>query len=182
MWDALRHFEPYARSLSRRYRPYGRAAADKQDVFQEAMIAAWRAVEDYDGRGDLGGFVKQRMKYRVIDFVRVRWREETKPCGNAPKGRADREAVSLSEWDARGPDATVATVMAREDLRLLADALRELPPVQRSRLMGRANGLSRREMSAASGCTLTAIDRSLWKAWRQLELVFARRAQGLSAA
>ena len=167
--DALRRFEPYARWLAHRYRLYGRVAGDEQDVMQEAMIAAWKALGIYRAEhgGSLEGFVKQRMKYRVIECVRRRGKEADVHPGSPERGRADRDAVSIEEWDAAGDDQTLGTVLARERLAIAAGAIRELPRWQRERLVGHLNGLSRREMSSEG--SVGVVDQALFRARRRLK-------------
>lgn len=160
--DDLRKFEPYARWLAHRFRLYGRAAGDEQDVMQEAMIAAWQALLIYRprrGAGELGPFVKQLMKFRVIQYVRMR-----SPGGQR---RADREAWPLEAWDARGGDTTLETVLARERLRVAVEAIRGLPRWQRDRLVGYMNGLPRKEMGPV-GTGDQALFRARRQVWRAL--------------
>lgn len=134
---------------------------------QEAMIAAWKALRAYRAGpgGSLEGFVKQRMKYRVIECVRMR----------SPEGqrRAESDAWPIEEWDARGPDTTVEAVLGREQLRIAAETLRDLPGWQRERVVGHLNGGSRGEMAAASGVGVGSIDQALHRGRRRLELALA---------
>lgn len=158
--DDLRRFEPYARWLAHRFRLHGRAAGDEEDVMQEAMIAAWQAMRIYRPRrsgSELGPFVKQLMKFRVIQYVRLR-----SPDGQR---RADREALPLEAWDARGGDATFENVLARERLRIAAEAIRALPRWQRDRLLGYMNGVPRKEMGSVG-----AGDQALHRARRRVGL------------
>jgi DNA-directed RNA polymerase specialized sigma24 family protein len=68
----LRRFKSYARMLAGKY-AYRGSGADGQDVEQEAMLTAWRAIRDYrPGDRSLEGYVKERMRWRVVDFVRIR--------------------------------------------------------------------------------------------------------------
>jgi RNA polymerase sigma factor (sigma-70 family) len=133
----LRQFERYAWQLARRF-PFRGAGGDEQDVAQEAMIAAWCAVEAFNGRGRLEGFVRERMYLRVIDYVRMR--------SHVGQRRAERETWPLEAWDARGGDTTVETVLARERLDIAARVIGRLTPRQRACLRGRMNGLSPAEI------------------------------------
>jgi DNA-directed RNA polymerase specialized sigma24 family protein len=66
------HFETYARILATKYAYHG-SGADEKDVEQEALVAAWKAIEEYrPGKLRLAGFVASRMRWRVLDFVRIR--------------------------------------------------------------------------------------------------------------
>jgi RNA polymerase sigma factor (sigma-70 family) len=156
----LTDFEPHARFLARRYKLYGRVAADEQDVFQEAMIAAWVALGKWKdrGNGDPRGYVKQIMEFRVIDCVRDR-----------ANGVTDRDTIGLPE-EREGPDQTLETVLEHDRLHTLIDTMKCLRPLQRSRLLGQAEGSSRQMMATESGCTITAIDRSLWEGRQAIKL------------
>ncbi|HWX46328.1 MAG TPA: sigma-70 family RNA polymerase sigma factor [Solirubrobacteraceae bacterium] len=136
----LRQFEQYARHLARRF-PFRGSGGDEQDVAQEAMIAAWSAVETFNGRGRLEGFVRERMYLRVIDYVRMR--------SHIGQRRAERETLPLEAWDAQGGDTTVETVLARERLDIAARVIGRLTPRQRACLHGRMNGLSPAEIDPA---------------------------------
>ncbi len=70
----VRRFEAYARMLAAKYAYHG-SGADEDDVEQEAVVAAWKALEDHrPGPGSMSveAFVKERMRWRVVDFVRIR--------------------------------------------------------------------------------------------------------------
>jgi DNA-directed RNA polymerase specialized sigma24 family protein len=70
--DELREFMSYARLLGVKYGSVGNGA-DASDVEQIAMIAAWDAVRVCGAEErPFVGFVKRRMRWRVIDFVRLR--------------------------------------------------------------------------------------------------------------
>jgi len=65
-------FYGYAASLSVRYRFLG-SGGDAADVQQEAIVAAWKALEEWEcRRGSKDAYVKQRMKWGVLNFVGMR--------------------------------------------------------------------------------------------------------------
>lgn len=81
----LRKFSTYARMLAARY-PHPGEGVDERDVEQQAMVAAWEAIAQFKGnsRGRIVPFVQQRMRWRVIDFVRIRTRGERLEAERAP--------------------------------------------------------------------------------------------------
>jgi RNA polymerase sigma factor (sigma-70 family) len=158
----LRQFERYARHLARRF-PFKGSGSDEQDVAQEAMIAAWQALEAFDGRGRLAAFVRERMYLRVLDYVRMRQASGQR--------RAERDTWPLEEWDARGGDLTLEAVFARERLRIAADVIGGLTPRQRTCLHGRMNGLSPTRIDPRS--TPGTIDATASKARDRVRLALA---------
>lgn len=87
----IAQFEGYARMLAGRYRFSG-SGGDRQDVEQVALIACWKALDQFDPSwgGKLGPFVRERMKWRVLDYVRIR--------GDGQKA-LERHTVSLLDLD-----------------------------------------------------------------------------------
>jgi DNA-directed RNA polymerase specialized sigma24 family protein len=84
------HFEAYARILAAKYAYHG-SGADEKDVEQEALVAAWKAIEEYKpGKLRLAGFVTSRMRWRVLDFVRVR---------NEGQEALERRVLPLEEYE-----------------------------------------------------------------------------------
>jgi RNA polymerase sigma factor (sigma-70 family) len=160
----LRQFEPYARGLARRYPLWG-SGGDEQDVAQEAMIAAWRAVEAFDGRGSMEGFVRQRMQLRVIDYVRIR---------NVGKRRAERDTLPLGEWDARGGDLTLGGVLDRERARVALETIAGLPVLQRERIVAATLGVPLGAIARRAGCTEKA-------AWQSIKSARGKVAVALAA-
>ncbi len=127
------------------------------------MIAAWCAMEVFNGRGRLEGFVRERMYLRVIDYVRMR--------AHVGQRRAERDTWPLEAWDARGGDTTVETVLARERLDIAVRAIGRLTPRQQACLCGRMNGLSPAEIDPAA-CPST-VDANAWKAREHVRLALA---------
>ena len=102
--------------------------ADKDDVKGQAMIFAADAVRDFDGRGNLRGFVGQRVQYRLHDELKRERRrqprgsltfDENDPhCENAAarKCRQDDPARPLLFIDAV---AAVRGCLSRREIEIL---------------------------------------------------------------
>lgn len=75
------------------------ASADLEDVRQVARIAAWEALQGFDGRGTFEGFCTHRMGRRIID-----WQRQQRPGG---RNAAPFELVSDDALDSvpAPPDA-----------------------------------------------------------------------------
>jgi DNA-directed RNA polymerase specialized sigma24 family protein len=87
------YYMDYARRLARQYR-YSRPGADSADVEQEALIAAWDALERWNRPGvPARPFVCERMRWRVIDFVRVRSDRERADASRLPLRDGDSHAA-----------------------------------------------------------------------------------------
>ena len=88
----IAEWEPYAAKLADRYAGR-RTHPNRDDLFSEALVAAWRAIEEFDGTGRRNPFVAQRMERRVIDRHRaLRGRE-----GSARQRYDDAERVFIDE-------------------------------------------------------------------------------------
>jgi RNA polymerase sigma factor (sigma-70 family) len=159
----LTSFERHARVLSCKYKLYGRAAGDEQDVFQEAMIAAWVALRKWtpDHGCSRRTYVKRQMEYRVLDYVRVR-----------ANGWTDRDTLPMPE-DRAGTDLTIEAVLEREHLEAVVGAFDALPALQRSRLVRSTQGFTPPETAANEGLTVAAVNVALWKGRKALRLALA---------
>ncbi len=68
--QSVRDLEPLVRRFAGSVHRNMPASADLDDVRQEAWIASWEALRDFDGRGSFEGFCTQRMGNRIIDWQR----------------------------------------------------------------------------------------------------------------
>ena len=68
--QALRDLEPLVRRVAGAAHRSMPASADLDDVRQTARIAAWEALQAFDGRGSLSAFAAQCMQRRIIDWQR----------------------------------------------------------------------------------------------------------------
>jgi DNA-directed RNA polymerase specialized sigma24 family protein len=151
---ALAAYEPFARYLTRKYPVIGLRGFDKDDLYQEAILAAWKALESFDPCCGYPqeNWVKAKMRYRVIELVEVHG-----------KARRATTLVALEEWGAVGGDTTVATVLARDELHRVADVIADLPISERRALAATVNGQRPEDMTPpmkeSSVYTLTSVAR-----------------------
>ena len=75
------------------------ASVTLDEVEQAARIAAWQALQDFDGRGNVRAFATQRIQQRLIDFQRT----------EHPAGRNGAKPVPVSD------DEAAALVPADDD-------------------------------------------------------------------
>ena len=124
-------------------------AAPAQDVLQEAFLTAWRKAELYNQkRGNVGTWLIVLCRNLAIDHYRAKMRLASR--------HVDLEAAGDALVAESDDPATVA--MAREDGRLLRQALQQLPPEQKQVIeMAYFNGLSQSEIAEATGTPLGTV-------------------------
>jgi RNA polymerase sigma-70 factor (ECF subfamily) len=143
-------------------RSYAVNDADGDDLFQEIMLAIWRALPRFRGECTLRTFVFRIGHNRALTFVKRRRRHEP----------IDR-AVDLA--DARPGPAENAERAERQE-RLLA-AVRQLPELQRQVVILSFEGLSQREIAEVLGSTENSIAVRLSRARATLRLMFSQKAE-----
>jgi RNA polymerase sigma-70 factor, ECF subfamily len=146
--DAFRELtEPYRRELQVHcYRILG-SAQDAEDLVQETFLAAWRGIEDFEGRASLRAWLYRIASNRCLNFLRDTGRRSRRT--RAPGLPPDRPEPTLVEplWlepypdvllegvpdSAPGPDARYES---REAVGLaFVSGLQHLPPPQRAVLV-----------------------------------------------
>jgi DNA-directed RNA polymerase specialized sigma subunit len=99
-------------------------------VTAAGLVGAWQAARDFDGRGDREAFARQRIKQRMLDYLRT----------SHPAGRSGLKIVATGgdeeAQDVAAPDDVLATVTARQELDALSgaekrEAAKHLPPAKR---------------------------------------------------
>ena len=143
--DAFRDLtDPYRRELQLHvYRMVG-SAQDAEDLLQETLLAAWRGLEQFEGRASLRNWLYRIATNRSLDALRAaRRRPEDSPLPPLPEPTRWSEPLWLEPYPdalidgirdgAPGPDARYeakeATALA------FIVGLQHLPPEQRAVLM-----------------------------------------------
>ena len=145
--DAFRELtEPYRRELQVHcYRVLG-SAQDAEDLVQETLLAAWRGIEDFEGRASLRAWLYRIATTRCLNFLRDTGRSRHAAGPELPPDRPDPtliEPLWLAPYpdvlleglpdSAPGPDARYES---REAVGLaFVSGLQHLPPSQRAVLV-----------------------------------------------
>jgi RNA polymerase sigma-70 factor (TIGR02960 family) len=143
--DAFRELtDPYRRELQAHcYRIVG-SAQDAEDLVQETLLAAWRGLEQFEGRASIRGWLYKIATNRCLDALRASARRpQVEPMTEPPQPTRLAEPIWLEPYpdvllegiadDAPGPEARYET---KEAIALAFVAgLQHLPPQQRAVLV-----------------------------------------------
>jgi RNA polymerase sigma-70 factor (ECF subfamily) len=144
--DAFRELtDPYRRELQVHvYRIVG-SAQDAEDLLQETLLAAWRGLEQFEGRASLRAWLYRIATNRALDALRASRRHpgDMLRMTEAPQPTRRADPIWLEPYpdvllegvpdDAPGPDARYE---AKEAIALaFIAALQHLPPQQRAVLV-----------------------------------------------
>ncbi len=144
--DAFRDLtEPYRRELQlHAYRIVG-SAQDAEDLLQETLLAAWRGLDQFQGRASVRAWLYRIATNRALDALRASRRrpEELQRMTEAPEPSRRAEPIWLEPYpdvlletipdEAPGPEARYQT---KEAIALAFVAgLQHLPPQQRAVLV-----------------------------------------------
>jgi RNA polymerase sigma-70 factor (ECF subfamily) len=148
---------------------------EAEDAVQEALVRAWRGVNDFRGRSAVRTWLYRIATNVCLDMLAANQRR-ARPISVAVADRADgrpsalADATSAELGDISGDpdrDADPAGVAVRhESVRLaLVDVLRELPPRQRAVLILRdVLGWRAGEVADLLGTTVPAVNSALQRA------------------
>jgi RNA polymerase sigma-70 factor (TIGR02960 family) len=134
--------EPHRRELQLHcYRILG-SVQDAEDMVQETLLAAWRGLDDFEGRASVRSWLYRIATNRCLNALRARSRRprEVPAMGDSPQPTRRTEPVWLEPYPdvlleeiadhAAGP---AARYEARESIELsFVVALQHLPPRQRA--------------------------------------------------
>jgi RNA polymerase sigma-70 factor (TIGR02960 family) len=165
---------PFSRELQVHcYRILG-SVADAEDMLQEAMMAAWRGIDRFEGRASLRSWLYAIATNKCLNHLRAsRNRPLRAPEVPLPEPTRSGEPLWLEPYPdtllgdlpdaAAGPEALYE---ARESVSLaFVAALQHLPPRQRATLVLRdVLGFRAAETAAILGCTLDAANNLLKRA------------------
>jgi RNA polymerase sigma-70 factor (ECF subfamily) len=166
--------EPFRRELQVHcYRILG-SAADAEDMLQEAMMAAWRGLDQFEGRASLRTWLHAIATNKCLNHLRAsRTLAPYTPEVPLPEPTRSGEPVWLEPYPdallgdlpdaAPGPEARYE---ARESVSLaFVTALQHLPPRQRAALVLRdVLGFRGAETAAILQCTVDAANNLLKRA------------------
>jgi RNA polymerase sigma-70 factor (ECF subfamily) len=179
--DAFRELtDPYRRELQLHcYRILG-SLQDAEDVLQETLLAAWRGLEDYEGRASVRAWLYRIATNRCLNVLRGRGRrpQEVPPMTEPAEPTRLSEPIWLDPYpdvlldgvaDATpGPEARHET---REAVGLaFVAALQHLPPRQRAVLVLRdVLGFHGAEVADMLGSSEASVKGALQRARATLE-------------
>ncbi len=158
-----RAFEDLVRTSERAlYRHAARivgAGADAEDVVQDALVSAWRAIGSFEGTS-FRAWLFRIVTNRALDRIRARKRHPELPL-EPPLGDAE---VTWAEPAAPGPDlADLAT--GREALAVVEDALERVPAEQRAALLLRdIEGFSYEEIAVITASEIGTVKSRIHRA------------------
>jgi RNA polymerase sigma factor (sigma-70 family) len=122
---------------------FASGAADRDDLVQEMLLAAWQALPGCNGRCKLSTFL-----YRVAHNRALNWQRS--------RIRYDRKLEHFSQHpqlviERREPDGQ------EQKLEWLYAVIRGLPPLDRTLIMLQLDGLSHQEMADVTGFSETNV-------------------------
>lgn len=154
--------EPYrSELLAHCYRILG-SFHDAEDVLQETLLAAWRAIGQFDGRA-LRAWLYRITTNRCLNYLRAEKTERTQPMTPGDPWWLEPYPDALLEDVSPGPEARYD---ARESIALsFVAGLQYLPPQQRAVLVLRdVLGFSAAEAAGMLGTTAAAVNSALIRA------------------
>ena len=166
--------EPYRGELQTHcYRILG-SVQDAEDVLQEALLAAWRSIGQFDGRS-LRAWLYRIATNRCLNYLRDESRRP-RPAGLPDLGSGTTQPMRSDEpwWLEPYPDVLLGDVVpgpearydARESIALsFVAGLQHLPPQQRAVLVLRdVLGFPAAEVAGILGATPAAVNSALIRA------------------
>jgi RNA polymerase sigma-70 factor (ECF subfamily) len=188
--------EPYRRELQLHcYRIVG-SLQDAEDLLQETLLAAWRGLEQFEGRSSLRAWLYTIATNRCLNALRDRERRpQAAPGDRAARGAIMHPPESFAEiaWLQPYPDALLEGVIdvapgpaaryeAKESVALaFVSGLQHLAPRQRAVLVLRdVLGFHADEVADMLGSTEASVNSALQRARGTLEKRLAPRHERLA--
>jgi len=167
--DAFRVLvERHSRSLFRVAYRLTRNEQDAEDVVQEALLKAYRRLDQFESRADFGSWLYRIAANCAVDALRARARRDERPLSN---GAADEAAPP--ELPAAGPGSDWMA-HASELRRRIGTAMSRLSPLERSAFVLRHfEERSTREIGEALGLETSAVKQSVFRAVRKMRAALA---------
>ena len=142
----LRLVAEYEPALRRLAGAYLEQTADREDLFQEIAVALWQAIPRFRGESS-----ERTWLYRIAHNVAI-----TGATRLRGRGRREEPISEPFEHISHLPTAEQG-LLHREKQRLLIEAVRQLPMVDRQVILLHLEGLSYAEIETISGLSETAI-------------------------
>ncbi len=172
---------PYRRELQLHcYRILG-SLQDAEDLLQETLLAAWRGLEQFEGRSSLRAWLYTIATNRCLNALRDRGRRP-QPVAAADSGAHPVESVAEISWLEPYPDALIEGVAdaapgpdaryeAKESIALaFVSGLQHLAPRQRAVLVLRdVLGFRADEVAEMLGSSPASVNSALQRARATLE-------------
>lgn len=130
------------------------APADRDDLFQEILIALWLALPRFNARAKLTTYV-----YRVALSTALNWKRSRQRYGR-----------KLEDYTQALPVLTPAPVPEPERLRWLYARIHELPPIDRSLILLSLDRLNYSEIAEITGLSEANVGVRLHRIKQQLVL------------
>jgi len=142
----LRLVDQYEPALQRLAGAYLDQPADREDLFQEIAVALWQAIQRFRGESS-----QRTWLYRIAHNVAI-------TAATRVRGRSRREEPISEPFEqvSHLPSAE-QDLLHREKQRLLIEAVRQLPIMDRQIILLHLEGLSYAEIETISGLSDTAI-------------------------
>lgn len=144
---------------------YTRDRRDREDLYQEIVLALWLALARFRGECSERTFV-----FRVAHNRGLTHRERRR--------RARWEPLADDDWLPGSAPSPLAAAEASEAHRRLAEAVRRLPASQRQVLMLSLEGLPQREIAAILGIGEGNVAVRLHRARERLAALLEREGDG----
>ncbi len=134
----------HAGALWRLCRGYERDAERRRDLYQDILVALWRALPSFEGRSSLRTFV-----------LRV---AHNTACAHVARARRRLDLVSLEELEAASPDrGAEEQADDRQALERLVQVVRRLKPLDRQIILLHLEGLEPRAIAEVTGLSMTNV-------------------------
>jgi RNA polymerase sigma-70 factor (ECF subfamily) len=151
--------ERYRDALWRLTAGYARQQADREDLYQEILLAVWQALPRFRGNCSERTFVYRVAHNRGITYRARAHRARSESLDDAPTQVDPRE----------GPESRH---IARDQAATLHAAVRELPLAYRETVLLRLEGLGTREIAEVMGISANNVDVRLSRARQKLRETF----------
>lgn len=160
---------------------------DAEDAVQDALLRAWKALPDFEGRSSVRSWLHAIVTNTAIDVARRRARRDLVHSPAVAQGAGPGALIDEPTWLEPFPDRMLGDVEpspearyeVRESLELaFVVALQHLPPMQRAVLILReVAGFSARELADQLGTSVPAVNSALQRARTALQGSLPARSQ-----
>src|SRR3984893_12602804 len=163
-------FRRYQRRLFQMARSVLGNAADAEDVLQDAMLSAYRALAHFEGRSQFSSWLTRI----VINAALMRKRAQRVRAMESLDAAADSDGQPLSAYlvhHGRNPEQEFARSEMREVISKNVNALS--PALRAAFLLCEVQGYTAREAARMLGVTCTAMKAHKWIARQKLAVALA---------